>query len=83
MWQGARGGSRANSNAPVISYVATSSMLSYSFDLNLFIKHAVAQTTFNTIKSNWYLTDVFGGFEIWNGSGAKDLALEEFTCVVK
>jgi hypothetical protein len=83
MWQGPRGGSRANSNAPVISYVATTSMLSYSFDLNVFIKHAVAQTGFNTIKSNWYLTDVFGGFEIWNGSGATGLAMEEFTCVVK
>jgi hypothetical protein len=49
-----------------------------SFDLNLFIMDAAA----NGISSAWYLTDVFGGFQIWTGSDAVGLACTDFTCVV-
>jgi len=51
---------------PVISYVKTASTTSLSFDLNVFIKDAVANRP-NTIKSGMALTNVFAGFEIWNG----------------
>jgi len=34
------------------------------------------------LSSSWWLTDVFAGFEIWNGSDAKGLQ-DTFTCVVK
>ena len=35
------------------------------------------------IQASWYLTDVFAGFEIWQGSDAKDLEALEFTAVVR
>jgi hypothetical protein len=50
-----------------------------TFDLLDFIKDAAT----NGIQSSWYLTDVFGGFEIWNGGNTKGLSIDEFTCVVK
>jgi hypothetical protein len=50
-----------------------------TFDLNLFIKDAAA----SGIQSSWYLTDVFGGFEIWTGSDSAGLQCTGFTCVVK
>jgi hypothetical protein len=80
MWEGPRGGSGSNANAPVVSYVASSSLTSLTFDLNLFIKDAVAQ---GYIQNSWYLTDVFAGFEIWNGGGTTNLAVNKFTCVVQ
>jgi hypothetical protein len=55
-----------NGNKPCISYVPRTPIMSLSFDLNLFIKDAVANRT-GTIQSNWYLTNVFAGFEIWRG----------------
>jgi hypothetical protein len=54
---------------PVISYVRTTPIASLTFDLNLFIQDAV-QNRPGSIQSSWYLTNVFGGFEIWNaGAG--------------
>ncbi|HET9933368.1 MAG TPA: hypothetical protein VFQ35_21840 [Polyangiaceae bacterium] len=53
-----------NGPVPCISYVRTQSIQSMTFDLNAFIQHAVGR---GTIKSNWYLSNVFAGFEIWNG----------------
>jgi hypothetical protein len=79
VWVGPRGGSGSNSNAPVVSYVAKPSLNSFTFDLLDFIKDAAA----DGISSSWYLTDVFGGFEIWNGSSTNGLSLDEFTCVVQ
>jgi hypothetical protein len=64
VWIGPNGGK------PVTSYVATSHVLSLSFDLNAFIQDAVTKRTFNggpAISSSWYLTNVFAGFEIWRG----------------
>jgi hypothetical protein len=34
-------------------------------------------------SNSWYLTDVFGGFEIWNGGAASGLKIDSFTCEVK
>jgi hypothetical protein len=55
-----------NGTHPCISYVATQTTLSLSYDLNLFIQDAVKNQP-NTIQSSWYLTNVFTGFEIWRG----------------
>jgi hypothetical protein len=82
VWVGPRGTSTAGTdgpNRPVVSYVAQSTLPSLNFDLNLFIKDAAA----NGISSSWYLTDVFGGFEIWTGSDASGLQATKFTCVVQ
>jgi hypothetical protein len=35
------------------------------------------------IQNSWYLTDVFAGFEIWNGSNAHGLKVDKFTAVVQ
>ncbi len=62
-----------------------------SFDLKDFINDAVTNASADmsagggitqAFSSSWYLTDVFAGFEIWNGSDAKGLQ-DTFTCVVK
>lgn len=55
-----------NGKVPCISYVATETTKSLSYDLNAFIKDAVANRP-ETIQSAWYLTNVFTGFEIWQG----------------
>jgi hypothetical protein len=34
------------------------------------------------IGANMYLTDVFGGFEIWSGGAGGNLGVDEFTAVV-
>jgi hypothetical protein len=51
---------------PVISYVRTQAINSLTFDLNAFIRDAV-QNRSGSIQNTWYLTNVFGGFEIWSG----------------
>jgi hypothetical protein len=43
---------------------ASDQLNSLSFDLNLFIKDAVAR---GYIQNTWGLTNVFAGFEIWSG----------------
>jgi hypothetical protein len=85
VWVGNRGGtgpsqgscSVSNSSAPVVSYVATSDITSVdSFDLKPFFTDAAS----HGISSSLYLTDVFGGFEIW--SGGTNAAVQKFTAVV-
>jgi hypothetical protein len=49
---------------PVISYVRTQPTPSMEFDLNIFIQDAVRR---GTIQSGWYLSNIFAGFEIWQG----------------
>lgn len=84
VYAGPRGGSRANSGVPVISYVATSTQQSMTFDLNNFIKEAVTTGAGGLkISQDSSLTDVFAGFEIWNGNDAIGLNVQEFTAVVK
>ena len=60
---------------PVVNYVASGTITSMDFDLKAFIDDASKYG----IQSSWYLTDVFGGFEIWNGPIA-GLKIEDF-CV--
>jgi hypothetical protein len=55
-----------NGQVPCISYVSTTDLKSFSFDLNNFIQDAVKNQP-NTILSTWYLTNIFTGFEIWRG----------------
>jgi hypothetical protein len=79
VWVGPRGGSGSNSNAPVVSYVIQGAVTSLSFDLKQFI----ADASMNGIMSSWYLTDVFAGFEIWDGNGTTGLGVSEFTASVQ
>ncbi len=59
-----------NNGKPVVSYVAQQKMTSWTFSLGAFIQDAVTRTCSGSTKclgSNWYLTNVFSGFEIWRG----------------
>ncbi len=68
---------------PAISFVPleggqVTQLSQYSFDLNDFIKKGVE---LGIIKSNWYLSNIFVGFEIWaDGVGVKS---EDFCAVVE
>jgi hypothetical protein len=55
-----------NNGKPVISYVRQQNITSLTFDLKNFINHAVSNYP-SSLSSAWYLTNVFGGFEIWSG----------------
>jgi hypothetical protein len=74
-----------DANRPVISYVAKSTISNFSGDLKAFFDDAVANAaddmskggTSQAFSSSWYLTDVFGGFEIW--SNGKGLSNDGFT----
>jgi hypothetical protein len=54
-----------NSGTPVISYVAPSTISYMDFDLNDFIKDAIARG--GSVQPTHYLTNIFAGFEIWRG----------------
>jgi hypothetical protein len=91
VWAGPRNGIAKGTDGasrPVISYVAKDSpVTSLDFDLKNFIDDAVNKAdTANGISgpfnNSWYLTDVFAGFEIWDGGSAKGLK-DTFTCVVQ
>ncbi len=58
-----------NNGKPVISYQHQGPLMSFGFDLNLFIKDAVKNFP-GTISNSWYLTNIFTGFEIWSGGSA-------------
>jgi hypothetical protein len=49
---------------PIISYVRSDTIAAVSFDLKSFIDDGVTR---GVIDSGWYLSNVFAGFEIWNG----------------
>jgi hypothetical protein len=74
-------------NAPVISYVNEgAAILDYQFDLNLFIRDAVARSQAGTLNgarftNDMFLTDIFAGFEIWGGGSG--LRIDEFSAVVR
>jgi hypothetical protein len=55
-----------NGSRPCISYVRTEAAHVLSTDLNFFIRDAVENRP-ATILDEWYLTNVFIGFEIWRG----------------
>jgi hypothetical protein len=94
VWRGNRAASATGTDGPgrpVISYVANSTNNNFSSDLKLFFDDAVANGAADmaagsgitqAFSSSWYLTDVFAGFEIWNGSDAKGLK-DTFTCVIQ
>jgi hypothetical protein len=67
-----------DANAPVISYLANQTIPNYSFDLKDFIDDAVNAGDLNR---NFFLTDVFAGFEIW--SGGQGLSVTNFTVDVQ
>lgn len=71
VWSGDNGGK------PCISYVSTSNVNSMTFDLKAFISDAVSR---GKVQNSWYLTNVFGGFEIW--SGGVGLKVNKFSAVV-
>ena len=79
VWVGPRG-TGTNPNRPVVSYVANpGGVLSRTFDMKLIL----ADAAMNGIPSNWLVTDVFAGFEIWTGSSAAGLSATAFTAVVQ
>jgi len=58
-------GSGCQDGVDVATFVpAAGSLNEYSFNLKDFIQHAV---TSGQLQASWYLTNVFAGFEIWNG----------------
>jgi hypothetical protein len=69
----------ADANAPVISYVKQGAPIpDYQFDLKDFIDDAVAGGELN---GNFFLTDVFAGFEVW--SGGQGLSVTNFEVEVQ
>jgi hypothetical protein len=85
-WVGPRGDGPAGYNdAPVVSYVNTSendnsrAQTFVNKNLKEFFTHAVGLNA--GITNSMYLTDVFAGFEIWNGG--QGLKVDEFTAVVE
>jgi hypothetical protein len=85
VWVGPRGDGPAGYNsAPVVSFVNPSEdndSRAQSFkdvDLKAFFTAAAGYG----IGSSMYLTDVFGGFEIWNGGSGGNLGVDEFKAVV-
>jgi hypothetical protein len=70
---------------PIISYVATTTISEWSFDLNDFITDAKTRTSTAqatpVISDSLYLTNVFAGFEVW--SGISNLKTDKFCIEVK
>jgi hypothetical protein len=94
VWRGPRNGTATGTDGagrPVISYVANSTNNNFSADLKAFFDDAVTNGAADmaagggitqAFSSSWLLTDVFAGFEIWNGGDAKGLQ-DTFTCVIQ
>jgi hypothetical protein len=71
VWTGNNGGN------DVVSYVASSPMSSYSFDVKNFIRQTIS---LGKAQDSWYLTSIQAGFEPWqNGAG---LAVNSFSSSV-
>jgi hypothetical protein len=70
---------------PIISYLASTAINEWSFDLNDFITDAKTRTSTAqatpVITDALYLTNVFAGFEVW--SGASNLKTDKFCIEVK
>ncbi len=80
VWVGPRGEGPAGYNsAPVVSFVSRGDIGSWSFDLKRFIDEAAGYG----IGSNLFLTDVFFGFEIWEGGAGGNLKVDSFTIDVQ
>jgi hypothetical protein len=92
VWRGKRAATAKgtdDANRPVVSYVAKSTITNFTANLKDFFDDAVkngdadknAGSTSQAFSASWYLTDVFGGFEIW--SGGEGLSMDEFSAVIK
>jgi hypothetical protein len=86
VWQGPRGPGPmgSQSNATVVSFVnptEDNDSRSQSF-VNVNLKDFITAAAGYGISSSMYLTDVFGGFEIWQGGSGGNLGVDEFSCVV-
>jgi len=57
-------GNNSQNGKPCVSYVAQQTVNSLEFKLGDFIRDAVTR---GYVQDSWYLTNVFAGFEIWNG----------------
>ena len=83
VWVGPRGaGPAGNNNAPVVSFVnpgENDDSRAQSFVNKNLLEFLTAAGQYG-IGSSMYLTDVFGGFEIW--SGGAGLKVDEFKTVV-
>jgi hypothetical protein len=70
---------------PIISYVSSSTISEWSFDLNDFITDAKTRTSTAqatpVVSDSLYLTNVFAGFEVW--SGVSNLKTDKFCIEVK
>jgi hypothetical protein len=86
VWKGPRGAGPmgSQSSAPVVSFVnptENDDSRAQNFT-NVNIKDFITAAAAYGIPSSMYLTDVFGGFEIWNGGSGGNLSVDEFKCVV-
>lgn len=86
VWKGPRGAGPmgSQSSAPVVSFVnptENDDSRAQSFT-NVNIKDFITAAASYGITSSMYLTDVFAGFEIWNGGSGGNLSVDEFKCVV-
>ena len=77
VWKGPRGAGPmgSTSSAPVVSFVNPTeddNSRAQSFT-NVDIKEFIAKASEYGIPSTMYLTDVFAGFEIWNGGSGGNL----------
>ena len=70
-------GTNSGNGKPCVSYVAQTSINSLTFSLGDFIQDALTR---NYLQSSWALTNVFAGFEIWNGGVG--LAVTDFSVTV-
>ncbi len=94
VWVGPHGSTALGTDdpaRPVVSYVIKDATLSgLDFDLVSFVVDAVSQggadrsagKTSMAVDRSWYVTDVFGGFQIWTGSDATGLTCKKFSCRV-
>jgi hypothetical protein len=57
-------GNNSGNGKPCVSYVAQQTVNSVDFSLGDFIRDAVTR---GYVQESWYMTNVFAGFEIWNG----------------
>lgn len=71
VWQGNNGGN------DVVSYLAPTTINSWSFNVKDFIDDVVARTQ---VTNDWYLTSLQAGFEPWNGGVG--LAVNTFSAEV-
>jgi hypothetical protein len=68
-----------STNPPCVSYVSSTPIDALGFDLNDFIKDAVAKSY--GVTSSMYLSIVFAGFEVWGNNDG--LQVKEFCASVE